>query len=53
MPRTIQELKANIREEMRALGPEILRKVIENTLERARQIAANNGHHMKDIIFET
>ena len=33
-PRTIQKLKANIREEVRALGPEILRKVMENALER-------------------
>ena len=41
-PRTIQELKANIRE-----------KVKENALERARQIEANNGHHSKDIIFKT
>ena len=30
-PRTIQELKANIRE-VRALGPEILRKVVENAV---------------------
>lgn len=52
-PRTIQQLKANIREEVRALGPEILRKVMENALERARQVEANNGHHLKDIIFKT
>ena len=44
---------ANIREEMRALGPEILRKVVENALERARQVEANYGHHLKDIIFKT
>ena len=52
-PRTIQKLKTNIREEMRVLGPEILRKVMENALERVRQIEANNGHHLKDIIFKT
>ena len=52
-PRTIQELKAIIQEEVRALGPEILRTVVENALEKARQLEANNGHHLKDIIFKT
>ena len=51
-PSTIQQLKANIREEMSALGPEILTKVMENALERARQVEANNGRHLKDIIFK-
>ena len=32
---------------------EILRKVMENALERARQVKANDGHHWKDIIFKT
>ena len=52
-PRTIQELKVNIQEEVRVLGPEILRKVMENALERARQVEVNNGHHLKDIILKT
>lgn len=52
-PRTIQQLKANIREEVGALGPEILRKVMENALERALQVESNNGLHLKDIIFKT
>ena len=52
-PRTIQELKENIREEVRALAPEILRKVMESALERAHQAEANNRHHLKDIIFKT
>ena len=51
--RTIQELKANIRKEVRALRPEILRKVMENALERALRVEANNGHNLKDIIFKT
>ena len=53
MPRTIQELKANIREEVKALKPEILRKVMENVLETARQVEANNVHSLKDIMFKT
>ena len=52
-PRTIQELKTNMREEVRALGPEIRRKVMENALERAREVEANSGRHLKDIIFKT
>ena len=35
-PTTIQEFKAENREEVRALGPEILRKVMENALARVR-----------------
>ena len=51
--RTIQELKVNILEEVRASGPEILRKVMENALERARQVETNNRHQLRDIIFKT
>ena len=36
-----------MQEEERALRPELLRKVMENALERARQVEANNGHHLK------
>ena len=42
--RIFQELTENIREEVRVLGPEFLRKVMENALERARQVEANNWH---------
>ena len=52
-PRTNEEFNVNIREEVRALGPEILRKVIESAPERARQVEANNGHYLKDIFFKT
>ena len=49
--RPIQELKAIIGE-VKALESEILRKVMENALERTRRVEANNGHHLKDI-FKT
>lgn len=49
-PQTIPQLKNNIRDEIRAITPEILRKVMENVLERARICEAANGHHLRDII---
>ena len=50
-PRTIPQLKNNIRNEIEVITPEILRKVMENVLERARMCEAENGHHLRDIIF--
>ena len=51
-PRTIPELKDNIRREIQELEPVILRKVMENALTRARICEAENGGHLKDIIFK-
>lgn len=51
-PIIIQQFKFNIREEVRAIGPETLRKFMVNALERARQFEANIGHDLKDIIFK-
>ena len=50
-PRTIEQLKSNIRDEINNITPEVLRKVMENVLERARICEAENGHHLRDIIF--
>lgn len=50
-PETILQLKNNIREEIRAITPEILRKVMEKVLERAQLCEAANGHHLRDVIF--
>lgn len=50
-PRTIEELKTNIRDEINNITPEVLRKVMENVLERAHLCEAENGHHLRDIIF--
>ena len=52
-PRTIQQLKDNIREEIQALELEMLRSVMENAVERARACEAENGGHLDDIIFHT
>ena len=52
-PQTLQELKENIRNEIRELNrnPEILQSVMNNVLERAQICEAENGQHLKDIIF--
>ena len=52
-PRTIQQLKDNIREEIQALEPDMLRSVMENAVERPRACQAENGGHLDDIIFHT
>lgn len=50
-PATIPQLKTNIRNEILSITPEILRKVMENVLKRAQMCEAENGHHLRDIVF--
>lgn len=52
-PATIEQLKDNIRAEIRELQPAILRKVMDNALKRATLCETANGGHLKDIIFHT
>ena len=52
-PTTIQQLKNNIRTEIRSLQPETLTAVMENAVKRARLCETVNGAHLKDIIFHT
>jgi hypothetical protein len=52
-PETILELKANIVAEIRTLQPQVLKDVMENALKRAHQCEAENGGHLRDIIFHT
>ncbi|KOC63049.1 hypothetical protein WH47_04903 [Habropoda laboriosa] len=49
-PRTIQELKENIRAEIRRLGLETLRTVVENAAERACICEQENGGHLRDVV---
>ena len=49
-PRTIQELKANIRQEILSLQPQMLRSVMENSLERARVCEAENRGYLKKTL---
>ena len=50
-PRTLEELKNNIKQEIRNIQPPILEAVMENLMERARLCEEKNGHHLKDVIF--
>jgi hypothetical protein len=52
-PRTLEQLKENIRAEIRALELQILTNVMNNAIERARLCEAVNGAHLKDVIFHT
>lgn len=51
-PRTIQELKEAIREEISAIPLDMLTKVMENFRERLHMCVARQGNHLDDIIFK-
>ena len=50
-PRTLEELKNNIRQEIRNVQPPILEAVMESLMERTRLCEEKNGHYLKDVIF--
>ncbi|KOC63621.1 hypothetical protein WH47_02948, partial [Habropoda laboriosa] len=52
-PRTIQELKENIRAEIRRLGSETLRTVMGNAVERACICEQENGGYSRDVVCHT
>ena len=45
------ELKENITREIREVSPETLEKVMAEVFKRAEICEAENGRHMKDVIF--
>lgn len=51
-PRTLAQLRANIRREIRAISADTLAKVMENAEKRAHFAAKANGGHLRDIIFK-
>lgn len=51
-PRTIAELKNNIRTEMANISTETLEKVMENAQKRAFFAIKNKGGHLIDIVFK-
>ncbi|CAK9826872.1 hypothetical protein ANTRET_LOCUS4642 [Anthophora retusa] len=51
--RSLDQLKENIRTEIRNVMPETLTNVMENVLKRAQLCEAKNGQHLCDIIFHT
>ena len=51
-PRSLEDLKERIRQEIDAIPPEITRTVMKNFRERLQQCVANDGRHMSDKIFK-
>ncbi|CAK9816260.1 hypothetical protein ANTPLA_LOCUS8940 [Anthophora plagiata] len=52
-PRGLDQLKENIRTEIRNIMPATLTNVMENVLKRAQLCEAKNGQHLSDVIFYT
>ena len=50
-PKTIDELKCNIRAETVAILPEILANVMQNTRKRDAFCVSNGGGHLIDVMF--
>ena len=50
-PATINALKTNIEEEIRAISPETLSDVLDNALQRAQECKNENDGHLSNIIF--
>ena len=52
-PRSIEQLKDAIRQEITVIPHEMTRRVIDNFRGRLRQCVDNNGSHLADLIFKT
>ncbi|CAI6345148.1 unnamed protein product [Macrosiphum euphorbiae] len=51
-PRTIEELKVAIRQEISAIPLDMLARVMDNFRERLYMCVARQGNHLDDIIFK-
>lgn len=51
-PRNIRQLKENIRGEMAAITPDLLRKVFTNLRSRLEECHLREGRHLDDVIFK-
>lgn len=51
-PRTVVDLKENIRREIGAIEPSLLQRVARNTRLRFEQCVQQDGKHLDDIIFK-
>jgi hypothetical protein len=51
-PRTTVDLKQNIREEVAAISPNMLQRVMQNFQKRLGEGVDNNRRHLTDIIFK-
>jgi hypothetical protein len=52
-PRTIEQLKRSIQQEVAAIPQVMIHRVMGNFRERLHQCIRNNGAHLSDIIFKT
>jgi hypothetical protein len=52
-PRTLDQLKEAIQEEIEGISPDMLVRVMENFQERLHMCIGRQGHHLDDIIFKT
>ena len=52
-PRSLEDLKERIQQEIDSIPPELTRRVMKNFQERLQQCVANDGRHMSYLIFKT
>ena len=52
LPQTLEALKEAIRQEVVAITPEMIRKVMDNYRERLHQIINIQGRHLSDGLFK-
>jgi hypothetical protein len=50
-PRTTVDLKQNIRNEVAAISPTMIQRVMQNFQKRLRECVDNNGRHLTDTVF--
>jgi hypothetical protein len=50
-PRTTVDLKQNVREEVAAVSPTMLQRVMQNFQKRLGECVDNEGRHLTDTIF--
>jgi hypothetical protein len=50
-PKTTVDLKQNIREEVAAVSPTMLQRVMQNFLKGLEECVDNKGRHLTDTIF--
>ena len=51
-PRSLEDLKERIQQEIDSIPPELTRRVMKNFRERLQQCVANDGRLMSDLIFK-
>ena len=50
---TLEALKEAIRQEVAAITPEMILKIMDNYRERLRQCINIQGRHLNDVLFKT